>query len=66
MAQGDRITIIYWFHVDYEDDRTPLTIKSANLHREFADWLEEVGAINVGERGNIGLPSGSVEWRRLP
>jgi hypothetical protein len=66
MAGERKITIIHWMHINYDDDRVPLTIRSAQLHREFADWLEEVGPLNVQEVGDVGLASGSVKWRRIP
>jgi hypothetical protein len=61
----DKVTILTWITVNYPDDRTPLTLREAVLLREYADWIEEVGPHNIMETGNIGLPSGSIKWRRL-
>lgn len=64
MADEDRRSITYWADVEYTDDSKPLTLSFANLLREYADWLESVGPYAVGGTGNIGLPSGSIKWRR--
>lgn len=49
--------------VEYPDDRVYLTTCLANLYREYADWLDDVGAMNVSGKGEIGLPSGIMKWR---
>lgn len=51
--------------VDYPDDSVYLTLCLANLYREYADWLIDVGAHNVGGKGEIGLPSGTMKWRAI-
>ena len=56
-------TILLEAIVDYPDERQTLTLALANLYREYADWLEEVGPYNIHEQGVIGLPSGMMKWR---
>jgi len=52
--------------VNYPDDRKYLTLELANLMREFADWIEQVGPMNIAAEGVIGLNTGSIRWRALP
>ena len=67
MADDEGITIIHWATIDYPGSETvPATLKLAGLFRDFADWLEQVGPVQVGAEGEIGLPSGFIKWRRLP
>jgi hypothetical protein len=61
-----KIEIIHWVVVDYPDDMLPLDVRLTNLLREYCNWMEEIGSQHLGVDGNIGLPSGSVKWRRIP
>lgn len=65
LSRDYKIEIIHWIVVDYPDDCTPLTVRLTSLLREYCDWMEEVGHMKIGIEGNIGLPSGSVKWRRV-
>ena len=51
--------------VDYPDDSVYLTMCLANLFREYAGWLDDVGAMKVAGEGEIGLPSGIMKWRAV-
>lgn len=65
MAQ-EEIEIIFWVFPHYPDDTQYLTHRVSALFREFADWQDEVGPLNIAADGDIGLPSGSIKWRRVP
>ncbi len=58
--------IVFWANVDMPDDESrPLSLCTANLWREYADWLEQVGPSKIGAQGDVGLASGTVKWRAL-
>ena len=56
-------TILLEAIVNYPDESQTLTHALANIYREYADWLDDVGPDNVQGQGEIGLPSGMMKWR---
>lgn len=68
MSDNDvrKIEFVHFVFVDYPDDSMYLNTRLINLMREYADWMEEVGPMNMLEEGTIGLQSGSINWRRVP
>lgn len=66
MATPEEVEIIYWVFPDFPDEKQMLTHRLSALFRELADWMEDVGPQAIGETGDIGLPSGSIKWRRIP
>lgn len=68
MSVEGKITVIHWATVDYPPgEMTPVSIKMADLFREFADWIEEVGPHAIEATGTFGHPTkGSITWRREP
>jgi uncharacterized protein YaeQ len=51
--------------VIYDDDKMLFTLGMANLLEEFANWMKDVGPLSIEEKGDIGLPSGTIKWRAV-